>query len=186
MEDLRVIACLGNPGDKYRMTWHNAGYWVADLLLKEAGVELVDAGAFLVAELPKLSIIKPNTYMNKSGEVIRAFLSFKELTSSNLFVICDDLNLDFGQLRLRTQGSHGGHNGLRNIIEMLGTESFTRLRLGIGPFSGSGDMADYVLKKLPGKSEEAAAVMAHRAADCVLMAVNEGIQPAQDIYNKKP
>lgn len=185
MENLCVVACLGNPGDKYRMTWHNAGFWVADIMSAETGVKFINAGAFLIAEFRKFSIIKPVTYMNKSGEAVCAFLEAKELTASNLLVVCDDVNLDFGQLRLRTQGSHGGHNGLRSIIDTLETDGFSRLRLGIGPYTGSGDMADYVLKKISGKQEEDASVMAHKAADCVFMALNEGIQTAQNIYNSK-
>ncbi len=185
MNNLRVIACLGNPGDKFRMTLHNAGFWVADILSKETGVEFIDAGAFLVAELPDYSIIKPNTYMNRSGSAIKAFLSAKELTADNLFVVCDDINLDLGQLRLRPKGGHGGHNGLKHIIEVFGTEDFVRLRLGVGPFQGSGELAEYVLKKLPDKHEEDAAVMAHRASDCVLMTIDKGIQTAQEVYNRK-
>ncbi len=183
----RLVACLGNPGDKYRLTWHNAGFWVADILALEAGVHFINAGLFNVSVIPDgPDLIKPTVYMNRSGSAVAAFLDSRGYNSNELLVVCDDINLDFGRLRLRDRGSHGGHNGLRDIISSLGTEDFSRLRLGVGPPPQGEDLADFVLDKVPEKYEQTASIMAHEAADCVLMFVKEGISPAQERYNRKP
>ncbi len=187
MASLRVIACLGNPGKKYCMTWHNAGFWVADILAREAGVQFINAGLFIATVLPDgPDMIKPADYMNRSGKAIAAFLDSKDYDAAELLVVCDDINLDLGHLRLRAGGSHGGHNGLRNIIECLGTEDFTRLRIGIGPAPAATDLADFVLDRVPEKLEEQASRVAYVAADCVELFIKEGITAAQEKYNRKP
>lgn len=183
----RVVACLGNPGDRYRMTWHNAGFWVADILSREAGVDFVDAGLFHVASLPGgVEVIKPTVYMNRSGRSVASFLNGNGSGAEHLLVVCDDVNLDLGRLRLRASGSSGGHNGLQDIIRSLGTEDFPRLRMGIGPAPAGADLAEYVLDRVPPDLEEQVSVMAHRAADCVLLYCSEGLSPAQEIYNRSP
>jgi len=183
----RIVACLGNPGDKYSLTWHNAGFWVADILAREAGVHFLNAGLFNASVIPDgPDLIKPNVYMNRSGISIAAFLDSRSYNSDELLVVCDDINLELGRLRLRGSGSHGGHNGLRSIIDTLGTENFPRLRLGIGPPPAGLDLADYVLDTVPEKLEEEVSLMAHDAADCVRLLVNEGLAHAQERYNRKP
>jgi PTH1 family peptidyl-tRNA hydrolase len=183
----KLIACLGNPGLRYSITWHNAGFWVADVLASEAGVSFTAAGLFEAAALrDNLDLIKPSTFMNRSGIAVREFLGLRGYSCDELLVVCDDVNLPLGTLRLRAGGSHGGHNGLRNIIERLETEDFSRLRLGVGPPPGTGDLADYVLERIPGSLEDEASLMAHRAADCVLRFVSEGLEAAQAVYNRKP
>ena len=182
----RLVACLGNPGDKYRMTWHNAGFWVADILALEAGVHFINAGLFNASVIPDgPDLIKPTVYMNRSGRAVAAFLDNRGYNADELLVICDDINLELGRLRLRDSGSHGGHNGLRSIIDSLGTEQFSRLRLGIGAPSTGDDLADYVLDTVPVKLEEEASVMAHNAADCVTLYLREGLTSAQERYNRK-
>jgi PTH1 family peptidyl-tRNA hydrolase len=167
------------------MTWHNAGFWVADILSLEAGVPFEDAGLFRVASLPgQLDVIKPTVYMNRSGRAVDAFLGAKGLDPGNLLVVCDDFNLDLGRLRLRASGSSGGHRGLEDIAERLGTESFPRLRMGIGPPPQAADLADFVLDRVPEGQEEEASLMAHRAADCVMMYAERGISSAQEIFNR--
>lgn len=182
-----VAACLGNPGDRYRMTWHNAGFWVADILSREAGVDFVDAGIFQVASLPGgVELMKPSVYMNRSGRAVASFLNGSGICAEQLLVVCDDVNLDLGRLRLRASGSSGGHNGLQDIIRSLDTEDFPRLRMGIGPAPGGADLAEHVLDRVPPDLEEQVSVMAHRAADCVLLCCREGLSPAQEIYNRNP
>jgi PTH1 family peptidyl-tRNA hydrolase len=183
----KLVACLGNPGLRYRMTWHNAGFWVADVLASEAGVSFTDAGLFEAAGLPGgPELIKPRTWMNGSGTAVREFLGIRGWVCGDLLVVCDDVNLPLGTLRLRAEGSHGGHNGLRDVIEKLGSEEFARLRLGVGPPPEREDLADYVLGKVPGRLELEASLMAHRAADCVLACAREGLEAAQSSYNRKP
>lgn len=168
------------------MTWHNAGFWVADILALEAGVHFINAGLFNAAVIPEgPDLIKPNVYMNRSGKAVAAFLDTKGYNADELLVICDDTNLELGRLRLRSSGSHGGHNGLRSIIDTLGTDQFARLRLGIGSPSAGDDLVDYVLDGVPQKLEEEASLMAHKAADCVTLFLSEGLTKAQERYNRK-
>jgi PTH1 family peptidyl-tRNA hydrolase len=182
-----LVACLGNPGPKYDLTWHNAGFWTADVLAREAGVAFVRAGLFATATLPGgVELAKPLTWMNGSGRAVSALLRLHDLSPSDLLVVCDDVSLTVGRLRLRAGGSAGGHNGLRSIISCLGTDSFPRLRLGIGPQPGGGDLADFVLSRVPAGLEEEASLMAHRAADCVGIACRDGLQAAMDLYNRIP
>ncbi len=181
----RLALCLGNPGGKYSLTWHNAGFWVADVLAREAGVSLVNAGLFSAAVLPSgLEVARPMTFMNESGRAASVLLRIRDLGPGDILVVCDDVNLPLGRLRLREGGSAGGHKGLGSIIACLGTDAFARLRLGVGPGPDSGDLADFVLSRVPGDQEEEASLMAHRAADCVCRAFEEGIAAAQEIYNR--
>ncbi len=181
------MACLGNPGPRYAMTWHNAGFWTADILAREAGSAFRDAGLFMVAEVsPSTSVVKPMVYMNRSGRAVGAFLDALGAGPDELLVVCDDIALDLGRMRLRAAGSSGGHNGLGSIIEVLGTDSFARLRLGVGPAPEEVDLAEYVLSRVPGRLEEEAAVMAHRGADCVSMVMEGEFGRAQEMYNRRP
>lgn len=182
--DISIIVCLGNPGPKYSLTWHNAGFWVADILAREAGVSFKRAGAFEIAYLPGgIHLVKPATYMNESGRAVGAILTARQQDPVNMLLICDDVNLPLGTLRLRKNGSAGGQNGLKDTIEVLKTQDFPRLRIGIGPKPERMDLSKYVLKKVPKQQQELASVMAHRAADCALEIVKNGIEPAQSIYN---
>ncbi len=175
---------MGNPGPKYALTWHNAGFWVADILAREAGVSFKRAGAFEVAYLPNnLQLIKPSTYMNESGRAVGAILTARQADPHNMILVCDDVNLPLGTLRMRKSGSAGGQNGLKDTIEVLKTENFPRLRVGIGPKPDRIPLEKYVLKKVPKQQQELASVMAHRAADSVMEAVKNGVEAAQAIYN---
>lgn len=169
---------------KYSMTWHNAGFWVADILALESGVSFKRSGAFDIAYLSGgMNLVKPSTYMNESGRAAGAILTARQLDPENMLVVCDDVNLPVGSLRLRSSGSAGGQNGLKDIIDVLGTQEFPRLRLGIGPKPDRMDLAKYVLSKVPKKSQELASITAHRAADCVSEVIRNGIQAAQSVYN---
>lgn len=182
-----LAACLGNPGLRYSLTWHNAGYWVADILAREYSAELVNAGAFEIAHLPEGRILaKPTTYMNRSGKAVKALLEAVDIGPEHLLVVCDDVNLPLGQVRLREKGSDGGHKGLRSVIDELGTEDFARLRMGIGPLPQGADLTKFVLQRIPEELEEDASEMASRAADCVRCALYEGFRSAQTEYNRWP
>jgi peptidyl-tRNA hydrolase, PTH1 family len=143
---------LGNPGPKYDRTRHNIGFEFADRVAQDSG----QAGAWkqeaksltrkiTLAGIPLL-LVKPQTYMNLSGEAAQALLAFYKVPPRNLIVAVDDIYLDLGSVRIRTQGSHGGHNGLRNLMEHCGGD-FTRIRIGVGPFPPEQDRADFVLRK---------------------------------------
>ncbi|MGY4691883.1 aminoacyl-tRNA hydrolase [Salibacterium sp. K-3] len=133
---MKVIAGLGNPGRKYEKTRHNVGFQAADRLAESLNVswkkEKKSRTAETVIEGEKITLIKPLTYMNLSGEALQPFMDFYQIPPENLLVIYDDLDLEPGALRLRLNGGHGGHNGLKSIFHDLGTKEFKRMRIGIG------------------------------------------------------
>lgn len=179
------MACLGNPGLRYSLTRHNAGFWAGDILARRHDVPFRDAGLFAVAELPGGPLLcKPQDYMNRSGRAVSALMETREIGPKGILVISDDVNLHLGRLKLKTEGSHGGHNGLRSIIDRLGTSEFPRLRMGVGPPPLAGDLAEFVLERLPKRLEQEAAEMAHRAADCVEAVLERGYGPAQTEFNR--
>lgn len=146
-----MIVGLGNPGRKYADTRHNIGFKVVENLARKKRVNFLEesSGLYLVAsgeqENIKFSLLLPLTYMNLSGKAVKHFHSIFNFDLSEMLVICDDINLDTGKIRLRTKGSHGGHNGLFSIIEELGTSNFPRLRIGIGNNFEKDKQAEYVL-----------------------------------------
>ncbi len=185
METPRLLACLGNPGLRYSLTRHNAGFWAGDILARRHGLSWDNAGLFSVARMPQGTLLmKPRNYMNRSGRAVSALMNSREIEPEQLLVVSDDVNLDLGRLRLKTDGSHGGHNGLRSVIRELGTSDFPRLRMGVGPPPPGVDLAEFVLERLPRKLEEEAAMMAHRAADCVERVLQSGYKAAQTEFNR--
>lgn len=183
---IKLVLCLGNPGPRYALTWHNAGFWAADVLAREAGVRFRNAGLFHAALLPGgTHLAKPVTFMNESGRAAGALLNSIGLEPLEMLVVCDDANLPLGTIRLRTEGSAGGQKGLASVIEVLGTAEFPRLRLGVGPVPPNVPLRDFVLGRVPKPLEDQASVMAHRAADCVLLALRSGVAEAQSVYNTR-
>ena len=185
-----AIVGLGNPGAKYEGTRHNVGFNCADVIAKEHKVKLAKNkyNAFF-GEVnisgKRCLIIKPQTFMNLSGEAVVPLLKFYKVNPQNSIVIFDDVSLDVGHLRLRRAGSHGGHNGMRNIIEQSGTDDFMRIKIGVGKKPHPDyDLADWVLSCFKGddkviieKSIEKAAL----AAECI---VSNGIEYAMNKYNR--
>lgn len=188
---LFLIAGLGNPEERYEGTRHNAGFAVIDVLAKEEGIALNKTqkkaltGRGRIGECPVL-LIKPLTYMNRSGEAIRALSDYyKTDTETHLIVIVDDTALPAGMLRIREKGSAGGHNGLKDIIAQLGHDRFPRLRVGVGEKGAHADMVHHVLSRPRGAEGEAFAESIPRAAQAVRMMVTEGIPKAMNLYNAK-
>jgi PTH1 family peptidyl-tRNA hydrolase len=171
-----IIVGLGNPGDKYAGTRHNAGYWVIDRLASSAGMRLKPERKVLgeVAQGSiahrNLRLMKPATFMNESGQAVRRLLDFYKVSPEQLLVVHDELDLDPGTVRLKRGGGHGGHNGLRDVISHCGKE-FMRLRIGIGHPGERSQVSGYVLRNA-GKKEQAlidaALPDAERAVECLL------------------
>jgi PTH1 family peptidyl-tRNA hydrolase len=184
---MHLVVGLGNPGRKYEATRHNLGYRVCDRLAEAFGASF-DRDRFesLVAEAgvggDKVLLVKPITFMNLSGRAVSAAAGFYKLPTERLLVVCDDFNLPLGQLRLRREGSHGGHNGLRDVIARLGTDAFPRLRMGIGPLAGR-DPVPFCLAPFPPAEREAAEEMVQRAADAVRTALDSGLDEAMNRFN---
>jgi peptidyl-tRNA hydrolase, PTH1 family len=155
---MKVVVGLGNPGAAYRKTRHNIGFIVIDEWLSQTRQKAGFQGKFnaeiniTTFQQEKIVLMKPSTYMNRSGESIASFLSYYKADIEDLLVIVDDVNLSIGRIRLRESGGHGGHNGLRNIIEKLGTENFKRIRIGVGNDTDM-PLDKYVLGKISADEE---------------------------------
>lgn len=188
---IRVLIGLGNPGARYRRTRHNVGYMVIEEIGRRHGgtVEREDShclvGSVDLDGVP-VTLARPILFMNRSGPAVRALLASAGAEPGEALVICDDLAVPFGVLRLRRQGSHGGHNGLRSIIEALGTRDFPRLRVGIGPAGSSAMHVDFVLARFPPEERERLPEVIAASADCVLSVVKDGLEQAMNRFNRKP
>ncbi len=186
---MTVVVGLGNPGDEYRRTRHNIGDLVVEAFRKRVGEPREQRRArALVAEARigdrTVMLARPRTYMNRSGAAVSELLRETGAGPEELLVVCDDLYLKFGTLRLRSRGSHGGHNGLRSIIDALGTQAFPRLRVGVGPADADVAHADFVLASFPKAERERLPEVLEAAAGCVEIAVREGLLKAMNLYNR--
>ena len=185
-----LIAGLGNPTREYEKTRHNVGFEAIDILADKAGTTVTEkkhkalyGKGYIGGQ--KVILAKPQTYMNLSGESIREIADFYKIEPENIIILCDDINLSEGQLRIRLKGSAGGHNGLKNIISHLGTQEFPRIRIGVGEKPRGRDLADYVLGRFP-KEQQAVMEEAYRdAADAACMMIEEGADAAMNHYNRK-
>ena len=186
-----IIAGLGNPGKEYENTRHNIGFDVIDRLAEEENIAVMESkhkaliGKGYVAG-QKVILAKPQTFMNLSGESIREIVDYYKVDdTSELIVISDDISLDVGQIRIRKKGSAGGHNGLKNIIKMLGHDTFTRVRMGVGEKPKNYDLADYVLGRFDKDERVLVDEAIKEAADAVELILEEGIETAMNRYNAK-
>ena len=186
-----IIAGLGNPGGKYENTRHNVGFHVIDTLADRMGIRVDEKKHFALCGKGILAgervvLLKPQTYMNNSGQSLRAAADFYKVEPEQIIVISDDIDLEQGQLRIRLKGSAGGHNGLKSIIQHLGAQDFPRVRVGIGGKPEGWDLADYVLGQLKGNDAETMQTAYHTAADAVEVMISEGGDIAMNRYNRKP
>lgn len=184
-----LIVGLGNIGDEYARTRHNIGFRVTDTLAAEAGATFADKRYGFVTEIKvknqTLLLLKPSTYMNLSGNAVRYWMNEKKIPIERLLVVVDDLSLPFGHIRVKPSGSAGGHNGLKHIASVLGTEKYARLRFGIGNDFPRGGQVDYVLGEF---GEEDLKTMDERlklAAEAVKTFCLSGINVAMNGYNNK-
>ncbi len=185
----KLIVGLGNPGPRYSWTRHNAGFIVLDRfsslhnisVIKKSFSALFGEGDF---NGNRLLFLKPQTYMNLSGRSVAAALRFHRLEPADLLVIHDELDIPFGQIKLKDSGGHGGHNGLRSLNQELGCGDYTRIRIGIGkPLHG--DMAEYVLTNFCKEELANLPRLVDGAVDALEMLLNEGLPKAMSIYNNK-
>lgn len=170
-----VIVCLGNPGKEYSNTYHNMGFMVADKLSKFFDVKinkkkcdgLIGEGNY---NGHKIVLVCPQTYMNNSGICVKKLVQFYKLDLQNLIVIYDDIDIALGEIRYRTSGSAGTHNGMRNVVNMLGTTDFKRIRIGIG--KPEGNLIDYVLSQVSNKALELLEPAFDKVVDKVVEIIN--------------
>lgn len=184
---VRLVVGLGNPGAEYNRTRHNVGFNVVDLLASEWGLAWQHSKSWhaLWAKGEKAILVKPTSYMNRSGEPLSAVANFYKIAPAEVLVVLDDLALELGRLRLRTEGGTGGHNGLESIIMHLGTEAIPRLRIGIGAAPSEGAV-DYVLGRFFEEEIPVVEKTIERAADTVKCAIDKGVLSAMNLFNKIP
>ena len=183
-----LVVFLGNPGPKYAGTRHNAGFLTADAAEKRYGVSInrsrfkaLTASCELGGE--KVLFMKPQTYMNLSGDAVQQAVSFYKIPAEHVLVVSDEMSLPVGKIRIRPKGSAGGHNGLKSIISVLGTENFPRIRLGVGAPPPEFDVKDWVLSTFRNQDAEDFHDAAERAAQAVEAYITLGPEKAMNLYN---
>ncbi len=184
-----LVVGLGNPGKKYDGTRHNAGFMAADALAEKLGIS-VDRLKFhaLIGDGmcgdKRILLAKPQTFMNLSGQAVDEIMSFYKIPPEHLIVMCDDISLEPGKLRIRRKGSHGGQNGMRNIIDMIGTQDFHRIKLGIGAKPHPDyDLADWVLSHFTANELKLMQETAENAAEAVKLITAGNTDKAMNLYN---
>ncbi len=188
---MKAIIGLGNPGRDYKWTRHNVGFEVINKLAYDYNIDMnKEKYKALTGEgrigLEKVLLIEPLTFMNLSGESVREFVSFYKLSPEDIIVVCDDINLPVGSVRIRAKGSDGGQKGLRSIIYQLGYDNFTRVRVGVGQKPAQWDLAKYVLSKFTEEENTDIIKGITDAGDAVAMIVKDGsTQQAMNTFNKK-
>lgn len=184
-----MLVCLGNPGEKYENTRHNVGFMVADEVAQRQNKPIQRLKFKALTNLfpiagEKVLVMKPVTYMNLSGEAVRPAADYYKIPPERILVVSDDTALPVGKLRIRLKGSAGGHNGLKSIIEHLGTDQFPRLRVGVGEKPHPDyDLADWVLGTFQGEDKKAIDAAVKRAADAVECIFAQGLDRAMGKFN---
>ena len=184
-----IIAGLGNPGAKYEMTRHNAGFLAIDLLAVKEDLKINKLKFHsLIGDIKigdsKCLVMKPQTFMNSSGEAIGEAAKFYKIPPENVIVISDDISLDVGKIRIRRKGSAGGHNGLKSIIAHLGSEDFTRIKVGVGKKpSADYDLVDWVLGRFPKELESDLKTALENAVSAIPYIVKGDTDQAMNLYN---
>ncbi len=193
---IRLVVGLGNPGDVYARHRHNVGFWCIKRLARDWRIELKGSHRARLGEGEvegqPIVLAKPTTFMNRSGVAVAGLLRRYKLTPQEMLVVCDDLELPVGRIRLRLRGSHGGHNGLRDIVYAIDSEDFPRLRIGIDrpreadgrPITSPWIVADYVLLEPEPEEREALEEAVERAAEAVACVLREGLAVAMNRYNR--
>lgn len=187
---MKVIVGLGNPGKKYENTRHNIGFAAIDYIAEKEGINintgkhkaLVGSGYI---DGVKLLLVKPQTFMNLSGESLRPIMDFYKLEPEDFLVIFDDIDLDVGRIRIRRKGSAGGHNGIKSIIGHLGSMEFPRIKIGVGAKPPGYDLADYVLGHFSKADQEILQERFEDVYDAVKLIVGDDITEAMNRHNKK-
>lgn len=185
-----LVVGLGNPGLQYEKTRHNVGFMSADLLMKKEGGEFTKHkmdSHYGECEIGKnrILVMKPQTFMNNSGTAVSAVSKFYKIPIDQIIIISDDISLDVGKIRIRRKGSHGGHNGLKDIFQLLGTDDIMRIKIGVGAKPHPDyDLADWVLGKFPKEDEESLNTALENSVKAIEEIIKRGIDSAMNKYSK--
>jgi peptidyl-tRNA hydrolase, PTH1 family len=188
----QLIVGLGNPGSKFAQTRHNVGFDVLDSLVKRWQISFSDRKQFqgiygegFGSNNAKIRLLKPQTFMNLSGQSVRSTIDWFKLSPESVLVVYDDLDLPLGKIRLRLSGSAGGHNGMKSIISHLGTQNFPRVRIGIGKSSGEKDTISHVLGKFSITEAPVVDEVIYLVNDSIELSIKKGVEQAMNLYNNK-
>ncbi len=186
---MKLVVGLGNPGKAYERTRHNVGFEVADELARRAGATF-GRGWLTSAQTAKavvggqdVVLVKPRTFMNRSGDAVGPLARKKGAGPEDVIVVVDDVDLDCGRIRVRRKGGNGGHKGLQSVIGALGTEDFVRVRVGVGPRPSGDEMVDHVLARFNGEERKRVEEAVHKAADAVERVLEQGADRAMNEFN---
>lgn len=185
-----LVVGLGNPGLQYEKTRHNVGFMSADLLMKKAGGEFTKHkmdSHYGECEIGKkrILVMKPQTFMNNSGTAVSAVSKFYKIPLDKIIIISDDISLDVGKIRIRRKGSHGGHNGLKDIFQLMGTDNIMRIKIGVGAKPHPDyDLVDWVLGKFPKEDEENLSTALDNSVKAIEEIIKRGIDSAMNKYSK--
>jgi len=181
---MKLIAGLGNIGDKYCFTRHNAGFMVLDKWALEDGFLFKEESKLkcFIAKHNNIIFIKPTTYMNLSGESVRAVMDYFKIDIKDILIVYDDISLDLGKIRYRASGSDGGHNGIKSVIQHLGNQKFDRLKIGIGPQPNIPSQ-NYVLQNFPKEDMNTLKDVLKTSVEAIKYYLGNGIEKAQNKYN---
>jgi PTH1 family peptidyl-tRNA hydrolase len=194
VSDTWLVVGLGNPGPKYAANRHNVGFMIVDLLAKRIGgsfarktrggpAEVAEGRLGVGIDAPRVVLAKPLTYMNLSGGPVAALAQFYKVAPAQIIAVHDELDIPYGQLRLKVGGGEGGHNGLRSMTTSLSTKDYVRVRFGIGRPPGRQDPADYVLSDFAAGERKELEFLVDRAADAVESVMAKGLEPTQNVYH---
>jgi peptidyl-tRNA hydrolase, PTH1 family len=188
----QLIVGLGNPGTKYDRTRHNVGFDLVDSLAKRWQISLSERKQFqgiygegFGSHSAKIRLLKPQTFMNLSGQSVRATIDWFKLPPASVLVVYDDLDLPLGKIRLRLSGSAGGHNGMKSIISHLGTQDFPRVRIGIGKSAGEKDTISHVLGKFSVVETPIVSEVIQLVNDSIELSLKKGVEQAMSLYNSR-
>ena len=184
---MKIIIGLGNPGDNYRLTKHNFGFWIVDELVKQRSLKYkAGKGEYVFAKDKQYMFIKPTTFVNNSGLAIKQLLNyFDNIDSNDLIIIYDDLDIELGNIRFKSKGTDGGHNGIKSIIYHLNSDTFDRLKIGIATQTKMRPSEVYVLKPFPKKYTQIVNEVIINAVDGINFYLKSGIRESMNNFNKK-
>ena len=185
---MKIIVGLGNPGDEYKKTRHNTGFMVVDRLAEKYNIEVKkekSKALFGTGEIngEKVMIVKPQTFMNLSGEAVRGIMDFYKESIENILIIFDDIDLELGNIRIKERGSAGTHNGMKSIVQNLGTVDFKRVKVGIGKPKPNIDLVNHVLGKFSDEEFKILSTSIDKAVNAAEIIVSGNVSKAMNLYN---